>query len=217
MTNAPDEPVSVSLFQGKAEVRRGPAPHGRLLGAFADTPSLARFLAGVAHREGAPVFEELSHPDPRVHHARWLDRGALAEAMEAEAEAYRAGDGWRVHGTAGEYTFWTSGGIFQANRGELPANESGYPDLAWLLRAKNVPAGGFRPAEGLDAEVRALRTADFEGKPAWNGIYRRGEGWETAGSLVGAIAYASPEAARAGAKVCLEEAMAATPSPGRPR
>ncbi len=50
---------------------------------------------------------------------------------------------------------------------------------------------------------RAMPTKPHADKPSWSGQFQRYPTgpWETAGSLYGPIAYASPEAALAGARV----------------
>jgi hypothetical protein len=55
-------------------------------------------------------------------------------------------------------------------------------------------------------EYRHISAPPVGSKSAWYGQWRRhGSEWRTASSSYGAISYASPEAALAGAKVCAEK------------
>jgi len=205
------KPSIVTLADGVITVKAGDveAPPQ----AFRDMDSAARFVAVASFREGIYLLDR-SCADRR--HGNWFDVLAFADLVSEHQADLRATNGWRIRGSSGEYTAWARptidrdtgevyDGVFNLTKGEPPANEAGYYRLESILRAKGLTPASLVPAEGLAAQVRAVRAPDVAGKPSWHGLYRQDEGWAPASAPHGPIAYASPEAARAGAVTVLED------------
>lgn len=74
-------------------------------------------------------------------------------------------------------------------------------------RASVRPHGmTWRACFWIEGDIKVERVGAFEGKPTWNGLYRLAGHWYTVTNALGlAIAYASPEAAHAGAQFSLDE------------
>lgn len=64
----------------------------------------------------------------------------------------------------------------------------------------------WRAAFWIEGDIRVSTARPVDGKPAWHGEYRNKREWRPVENGAGyAIAYASPEAAHAGAKFALDQ------------
>ena len=150
--------------------------------------------------------------------AAGFDVVEFADLVDEALRDLKASNGWRVHASSGDHTIWARPGIddigivydaiFNVTRGETPSGPGGYYRLNSILRAKGLSPADIALAKGDETMVRAQRGPDFEGKPAWHGLYLREGEWRQAGSHLGPIAYKDPASARAGALVQMAEAAA---------
>ena len=141
--------------------------------------------------------------------------------MDDDAQALRAGNGWRVHATHGEHTFWRRSQSlwgkesvgYCVTKGEVPdAARGGNGSLSALASMKKVPPAKVVPAEGARADVRAVRDGAGGEDGPWRGMYRSGEEWAFAPAPGGEPAdHASPDEAREAALACLEDLAPAGP------
>lgn len=204
-------PSVVSVDAESILVKPGdvPAPAVR----FGDMEAAARYVAVASHVEGIYLFDR-SCADRR--HGNRFDVMAFADLVDAAMRDLRGANGWRILGASGDHTIWARPTVdrdtgevydmlFNVTRGEVPGGRSGYHRLESILRLKGIPAGSVEAADGPAADVRAVRAPDHAGLAAWHGLLRRGGEWEPAANASGdPIAYASPQAARAGAVATLE-------------
>ncbi len=119
-----------------------------------------------------------------------FDWAAFDALVDAECDALRANNGWRLHATAGDYTVWALPGIeagspeasdlaFQVTKGEVPSSDGGFRRLDPLLRIKGIDPRDMSVATGEGRDVRAEAGLAGE-RRVWRGYVRDGSGWTMA-------------------------------------
>lgn len=190
----------VMVRNGKVVVERD--GHASGSPSFPDLRSLALFVAGITHgRQGHGL--DPSCLDAGALGVPWLDAARLAVAVAEESARFAAGSGWRVHGTGGDFTFWTDGERYDVTKGGLPGRVLGYTELAWLTDMRGVRRHEYEAAWGPAADVRAVE----DGPKSWTAAIRSGGSWMSVEVDGRAAAYGSAAEARAGALAGLSHAV----------